>query len=323
MDRLSKYLISGFWPIFIMIFLILFLVTSIIIIISIANITANIHITFGELFKMYMLSLPKVLFITLSISFFISAVSLFAKHSETQELIALFSSGVKPYTLLKPFLFLSLLLTIVNLLILFISIPYAKVAFKNFKNQKQQAAKFNFQTSQISQRFGNWNIFTSSKKGKTYENIILYNNKENQLILAKYAELKNKNGYLNFELKKGNVYAFDKSTIINFGKMQINQKIPKSSYSIFRFSEYFKKFKELFAFYLPFALLPLSLIFFIPPISFFHPRIYKNRSLIYAIALIVIYLVLTKITSSLAVNSLICLLFFIVGYVVFKRKTPF
>ena len=115
MDKLSKYLVSGFWPIFLMIFIILFLITSIIIIISIANITANIHITFTELFKMYMLSLPKVLFITLSISFFISTISLFAKHSETQELIALFASGVKPYKLLKPFIYLSIFLTIINL----------------------------------------------------------------------------------------------------------------------------------------------------------------------------------------------------------------
>ena len=323
MDKLSKYLISGFWPIFIMIFLILFLITSIIIIISIANITSNIHITFGELFKMYMLSLPKVLFITLSISFFISVVSLFAKHSETQELIALFSSGVKPFALLKPFLLLSFFLTFINLIILFISIPYAKTAFINFKNQKQQVAKFNFQTSQVSQRFGNWNIFTSSKKDKTYENIILYNNSENKLILAKYAELKNKNGYLNFELKKGNVYVFNDNILINFNKMQINQKIPKSSYSIFRFSEYFKKFKKLFAFYLPFALLPMALIFFIPPISFFHPRIHKNRSLIYAITLIVIYLISTKTSSSLTTNFIICMLFLITGYIFYKRKTPF
>jgi len=323
MDKLSKYLISGFWPIFIMIFLILFLITSIIIIISIANITSNIHITFGELFKMYMLSLPKVLFITLSISFFISVVSLFAKHSETQELIALFSSGVKPFALLKPFLLLSFFLTFINLIILFISIPYAKTAFINFKNQKQQVAKFNFQTSQVSQRFGNWNIFTSSKKDKTYENIILYNNSENKLILAKYAELKNKNGYLNFELKKGNVYVFNDNILINFNKMQINQKIPKSSYSIFRFSEYFKKFKKLFAFYLPFALLPMALIFFIPPISFFHPRIHKSRSLIYAITLIVIYLISTKTSSSLTTNFIICMLFLITGYIFYKRKTPF
>jgi len=323
MDKLSKYLISAFWPVFTMIFFVLFLITSIIIIISIANITANIQITFGELFKMYMLSLPKVLFITLAISFFISTVSMFAKQSETEELIALFSSGVKPFKLLKPFFYLSIILTIINLLILFVSIPYAKSAFINFKNEKKQVAQFNFQTSQVSQRFGNWNIFTSSKKNKTYENIILYNNKDNKLILAKYAKLHNKSSYLHFELKKGTIYVLNKNTIIDFNKMYINQKIPKTSYSIFKFSQYFKQFKKLFIFYLPFALLPLVLVFFIPPISFFHPRIHKNRSLIYSILLIVIYLVLTKTTNSLAVNFFICLSFFIVGFIYYKRKTPF
>jgi len=323
MDRLSKYLISGFWPIFVMIFMILFLITSIIIIISIANITANIHITFYELFKMYMLSLPKVLFITLSISFFISLVSLFSKHSETQELVAVFSSGIKPFKLLKPFLYLSILLTVLNLIILFVSIPYAKIAFKNFKAQKQQEAKFNFQTSQISQKFGEWNIFTSSKKDKTYKDLILYNNKSNQLILAKQARLNTANGYLTFKLSDGNVYIFNKQTIINFKKMDINQKIPKSSYSIFRFSEYFNKFKKLFGFYLPFALLPLSLIFFVPAISFFHPRIHKNRSLVYAIGIILVYLIATKLSSSLIINLALSILFFIAGFITFKRKVPF
>jgi len=323
MDKISKYLLQGFWPVFLMIFSVLFLITSIVIIISIANITANIHITFYELFKMYTLSLPKVLFIALSISFFISVVSLFSKHSDTQELIALFSSGMKPYKLIKPFFYVALLLTLINLIILFISIPYAKIAFKNFKAQKQQVAKFNFQTSKISQKFGEWNIFTSSKKSDTYEDLILYNNNKNQLILADQANLKTSNGYLKFELKKGNVYEFNKNTIINFETMYINQKIPKSNFSIFRFSEYFDNFKKLFGFYLPFALLPISLIFFIPPISFFHPRIHKNRSLVYAILIIIIYLVTTKITSSLITNFIISLLFFISGYIIYKRKTPF
>jgi lipopolysaccharide export system permease protein len=270
-----------------------------------------------------MLSLPKVLFITLSISFFISLSSLFSKHSESQELIAFFSSGTKPFKLIKPFFYLSLMLTFVNLIILFISIPYAKIALKNFKAKKQQETKFNFQISQVSQKFGNWNIFTSSKKQNAYEDLILYNNKNNRLILAKNANLKTVNGYLKFQLKNGHVYSFDKSTIINFTTMHINQKIPKSHFSLFKFSEYFKNFKNLFGFYLPFALLPLSLIFFIPPISFFHPRIHKNKSLVYSVLLIVFYLVITKTSSSLIVNFLISVLFFSTGYIFFKRKTPF
>jgi len=323
MDKLTAYLIKNFWPIFLMLFLILFLITSIIIIISIANITANIHITFAELFKMYFLSLPKVLFITLSISFFVSVVSLFSKHSETQEIIALFTSGITPFKLLKPFLAISVFLTAANLVILFITIPYAKTAFKNFKAQKQQEAQFNFQTSQISQKFGQWNIFTSSKQNGVYNDLILFNNEKNQFIMAKHANLANKNGFLIFGLTDGNVYLLNKNTVIDFSKMYINQKIPKSSYSIFKFNEYYKKFKKLFTFYLPFALLPLSLIFFIPPISFFHPRIHKNRSILLSVGLIIIYLILTKISHSVWVTFGISTLFFIAGYIVYKRKTPF
>jgi lipopolysaccharide export system permease protein len=270
-----------------------------------------------------MLSLPKVLFITLSISFFISVSLLFSKHSETQELIAFFSFGIKPFQLIKPFFYLSIVLTVVNLIILFLSIPYAKIALKNFKAKKQQEAKFNFQSSQISQKFGNWNIFTSSKKQNFYKNIVLYNTKDNRLILAKNAYLKTLSGYLKFQLQNGHVYSFNKNIIINFKKMYINQKIPKSHFSIFRFSKYFKNFKNLFGFYLPFALLPLSLIFFIPLFSFFHPRIHKNKSLAYSILLIVFYLVITKISSSLIINFLISTLFFITGYIFFKRKMLF
>jgi lipopolysaccharide export system permease protein len=323
MDKLSKFLIYGFKPVFFMMFLILFLITSIIIIISIANITANIHITFYDLFEMYMLSLPKVLFITLSISFFISVVSLFAKHSETQELISLFAAGIKPFTVLKPFLVFSVLLSIVNLTVLFISIPYAKTAFINFKIKKQQEAKFNFQTSQISQKFGQWNVFASSKNNKKYENLILYNSTKNQLIVSKYADLKNIDTYLKFELEQGNVYALNKNTVINFSKMFINQKIPQNSYSIFKFNKYFEKFKSLFIFYLPFALMPIALVFFVPPISFFHPRINKNRSLVYAILLMIAYLVITKLSKSLFPTLILILLFTLCGYIIYKRKTKF
>lgn len=323
MDRLSKYLLLGFWPIFTTIFTILFLITSIIIIISISNVTSNIQITFLELLKMYLLSLPKVLFIALSISFFIAVVSLFTKHSESQEIIALFSSGIKPFTLLKPFLIISVILSFVNLLILFVSIPYAKIAFKNFKTKKQQVAKFNFQTAKISQKFGNWNVFTSSKKDKTYENLILFNNEKNQFILAKKANLNSKSNYLIFKLQNGSIYEINKTSIVDYKTMFINQKIPKSHYSIFRFSEYFNEFKSLFSFYLPFALLPIALIFFVPTIAFFHPRIHKNRALVYSFVLIVIYLSLTKISKSIFVTLGTIVLFTIISFIFYKRKTPF
>jgi len=323
MDKLNKFLLQNFLPVFFTIFFILFLITSIVIIISIANITSNIHITFLELFELYLLSLPKVIFITVSISFFIATVNTFTKLSDSQELIAFFTAGITPFKLLKPFLFLSLIATTFNFIILFVSIPYAKTAFKNFKASKQQVAKFNFQTSQTSQRFGNWNIFTASKQDDKYINLILYNDIKHQFIISDSAKLKKEGDYLKFELNEGKMYLLDNNTTVTYKLMDINQKIPKSNYSIFKFDRYFKEFKSLFEFYLPFVLIPISLIFFIPPISFFHPRIHKNRSLSYSVALLTLYLVVTKISQSFTTNLIISFLFFLVGYIFYKRKVPF
>jgi len=320
MDRLSKYLLLSFNSIFLSIFGVLFLITSIIIIISISNVTSNIHITFLDLAKLYLLSLPRVVFITLSISFFIATISLFSKLSETTELIALFSNGISPFKILKPFFYLAIFITILNLIILFISIPYSKTAYQNLKNEKREKTKFNFQTSQISQRFDNWNVFISSKEKNRYKNIILYNDKEQKFILAKEANLINKNSYISLKLNKGKIYDINKSTIINFSSLEINKKLPTLNISIFKIDKYFSQFKKLFIFYLPFALLPLSLIFFIPVISFFHPRVHKNYSLLQAIFLITFYLIITKISNSITINLLIITTFFFIGLYFYKRK---
>ena len=320
MDRLSKYLLLSFSSIFLSIFGVLFLITSIIIIISISNVTSNIHITFLDLLKLYLLSLPRVVFIALSISFFVATVALFSKLSETTELIALFSNGINPFKILKPFFYLSIFITILNLIILFISIPYSKTAYQNLKNEKSEKTKFNFQTSQSSQRFDNWNIFISSKKENGYKNVILYNNKEQKFILAKEANLANKSSYISLKLNKGKIYDINKSTIIDFSSLEINKKLPNLNISIFKIDKYFSQFKKLFIFYLPFALIPISLIFFIPVISFFHPRVHKNYSLLQAIFLITLYLVITKISNSIAINLLIITTFFFVGLYFYKRK---
>ena len=315
MDRLSKHLLLNFSSIFLSIFGVLFLITSIIIIISISNVTSNIHITFLDLLKLYLLSLPRVVFITLSISFFIATISLFSKFSETTELIALFSNGITPFKVLKPFFYLAIFITILNLIILFISIPYSKTVYQNLKNEKKENAKFNFQTSQISQRFDNWNIFISSKEENRYKNVILYNNKEQKFILSKESSLINKDGYISLKLNNGKIYDFNKSIIVNFSSLEINKKL-----SIFKIDKYFSQFKKLFIFYLPFAMLPISLIFFIPVIGFFHPRVHKNYSILQAIILITIYLVVTKISNLVVINLLIITAFFFIGLYLYKRK---
>ncbi len=323
MDKISKYLLKEFFPLFFTLFSIIALIVSLIFIISISNITAGLQITFIELLKLYLLSLPQIVFIAIPLAFFISASSLYARLSDTQELIALFSLGFKPIKLLKVIIFLALGVSLINLFILFVSIPYSKVAFKNLKNEKKQEAKFNFQSSQISQQFGEWSIFATKSKQKSYSDLYLYNSKTDRFIIAKNANLKNDKGYLQFTLNNGNIYDFNSSFYINFKEMQINQKIPKIKISIFNFSNYFNYNKKLFTKYLPFALIPLSLLFFIPLISFFHPRLNKKHTLGYSILILAIYIVATFANKNFFIALIIPLLFFIIGGILYKWKVKF
>jgi len=323
MHKISKYILNEFFPIFSTLFFIIGLIVSLIFIISISNVTSGLQISFFELIKLYILSLPQIIFIAIPLSFFIASASLYSRLSETQELVALFSLGFKPIKLLKPITLLAIIISLINLFILFVSIPYSKVAFTNLKNQKKQEAKFNFQSSQISQQFGTWSIFAQQSNKNNYSNLYLYNSKEKRFIIAKNADLKNEKGYLQFNLHLGNVYDFNKMFNISFQKMVINQEIPKIKISIFNFANYFTYNKKLFTKYLPFALIPLALLFFIPLISFFHPRLHKNKTLAYSILILAIYIVITFANKNFYISILIPVIFFIIGGVLYKWKVKF
>ena len=323
MDKISKYILKEFFPSFFTIFFILSTIISLIFIISISNMTANIKITFFELFKMYLLSLPQVIFLALSISFFIASVSIYSKLSETLELIALFSLGFSPLKILKGTYILAIIFTLINLFILFVSIPYSKAAFKNFKAKKTQEAKFNFQSTKISQQLGDWLLFASSSKNRSLKDIYLYNNQKNEFIMAANAKLNIKNNILKFKLSSGGLYDFNKNFKIEFQKMQINQKIPTTKISILNLKNYFKSNKKLFTHYLPFSLIPISLLFFIPLFSFFHPRLHKNRSLLYSILLLAIYIILAFVNKSLIISIILPLIFFVIGGILYKWKINF
>ena len=324
MDKLFKYELRGFFPIFFTIFFILGIIISLIFIIAISNMTSSFQITFTELLKMYLLTLPQIIFLSTSIAFFIASVNEFSKLSETQELIAMFSLGIKPIKILKPIIVLSILFSFINLFILFISIPYSKVASKNFRNQKKQEAKFNLQSSKISQKLGDWVLFASGgKKNRSFENIYLYNNKKNEIILAKSANLHTKKSVLHFDLYKGNFYDFNKSLTINYQKMQINQKISNISLSLFNFKTYFLYNRKVFVKYLPFALIPTALLFFIPLLSFFHPRLQKNRSLIFSILILAVYIILTFANKHLSVAIILPFISFLSGFILYKWRIKF
>jgi len=324
MNKLNKYILKEFFIKFFTIFFIFTIIVSLIFIISISNITSSFQITFFELFKMYLLSLPQIIFISFSISFFISAVSIYASLSETQELIALFSLGFSGMKILKPVLTISIIFTLINLFILFISIPYSKLAFKNFKIKKQQEAKFNLNNSQISQKLGEWIIFAKGgKNNKYFTDIYLFNPQKKEFISANSSKLIIKQNVLKFHLTNGKIYNLEKTYKIHYKNMEIHQIIPKMHISIFNLKNYFEFNKKIFIKNLPFALLPIALIFFIPLFSFFHPRLHKNRSLLYSIFLLSLYLILTFVNKNFIISIILPVIFFFIGLFLYKWRVKF
>jgi lipopolysaccharide export system permease protein len=105
--------------------------------------------------------------------------------------------------------------------------------------------------------------------------------------------------------------------------MQINKKTPQVKISIFDLKNYFKYNKKTFANKLPIALLPITLFFFIPLISFYHPRLSRKKPMLTSTILVVTYIALSLLNKNLIISILISLAFLIIGGVLFKWKNKF
>jgi len=321
MAKIVSFTIREFFSSFWNIFLVMFLITSIIFIIVISNMTASVQITFLELGSLYLLTLPQILFISLSISFFLGAVSAYSQLSESQELIALLSAGVSPLGILKGVGLIGVAITIANLLFLFLSIPYAKNRFDNLKEIKKEEAKFNLQSKRISQQLGKWSLFLERKENDNFQGIYLYNRQSNQFVIGEEGRMISKGGYIRFFLNRGELYKMDKNFTLSFKEMVINHKIPQTSISIFDFKKYLDQNRNFFATYLPLALLPLALLLFIPAISFYHPRLHQNRHpLLEAIGLLVIYLLIAQQNKNLYIGLTIPLIFWVISIFTFRKR---
>jgi len=227
MDRLRKYIISNLSTLFVSMFLPLFAIASVIFLIKLATYTAVIQLSIWDMIKLYLFVLPEILFYTLPISFFIAATLSVFKLSNDNEIIVIFSLGIKPVfilrALLRPAILLSLLL-LVDFLVLF---PHAKVLSSNFLSYKKSEAQFNLSASEFGNSFGDWLLYLGKEnKDGTFSKVFLFNKKKKEeiLIAAKQAELVNDSGILRLKLTNGQGYSYsqEKFTQIDFKTMLIN-----------------------------------------------------------------------------------------------------
>jgi lipopolysaccharide export system permease protein len=230
MHNLKKYLIDSFSILFISIFLPLYAIASVVFLIKLAAYTAVIQLSILEMGKLYLFILPEILFYIFPLSFFVAATLTLFKLSNDNEVVVIFSLGIKPgyiiSSLLKPALFLTIIL-VLNFLFVF---PHAKVLYKNFLTYKTSQAKFNLSASEYGNRFGDWLLYIGKEnKNKTYSDVVLYKIKKSEeiLIASKKAEIVNESGVLRLKLSNGEGYNYSKEkfTQMNFETMYINDSI--------------------------------------------------------------------------------------------------
>lgn len=292
MDRIQKYILSNLSTLFISIFMPLFAIASVIFSIKLATYTAVIQLSLLDMAKLYLFVLPEILFFTLPISFFVAATLSLFKLSNDNEIVVLFSLGIKPSFIIKTMAKPALLLSTLLIFDFFILFPHAKVLSKNFISYKKSEAKFNLSASEFGHSFGDWLLYLGEDNNNgTYSKVFLFNKKKEEeiLISAKTAEVVNDSGILRLRLTDGEGYSYSKDRFsqINFQTMLINSTMKTSLREYKKPLEYWtsqtnaKKKKRMFITNIVLSLFPLVSLFLVAAIGIVHARHQKPRIYLY------------------------------------------
>lgn len=250
MGKLKHYIFSHLNVLFFSIFIPLFTIASVIFMIKIATLTSVITLNLSEMGKMYLFTLPELLFYTLPIAFFVSAALTFFRLSNDNEMVVVFSMGISPRFLARilalPAFILSLLL-LINFLVI---TPYLKHINKNFTQNKKSEAKFNLTASEFGHHFGDWMLFInkSDNDNRKYGGVVLFNKekKEEILIVAKDAELINNHGLLQLKLDNGEGYTYDDKTFkhMKYKTLKINDTMEQNAHEYKGILGFWENYKE-------------------------------------------------------------------------------
>jgi len=227
MHRLRRYIIANFSISFFSIFLPLFAIASVIFMLKLATYTAYIQLTFLEMFKLYLFVLPELFFYTLPITFFIAATLALFRLSTDNEMVILFSLGIKPNYLIKVLLVPAMLLSALLIFNFFFLFPHAKTLSINFMKHKKSEAKFNLSASEYGHNFGSWLLYIGKdNEDNTFGDVVLFHkDKDEEIVIsAKTATVDNSGGLLRLELEtgKGYSYTIDTLTQMTFDTLFIN-----------------------------------------------------------------------------------------------------
>ncbi len=329
MKLLEKYLFATFSSSFFPIFLTLYLTTSIIFLVKIAALTAGIQMNFLELMQFYSYSMPRILFYTMTISFVVGLAISISKLSSENELIVITSFGTNPMKILRTFLFTTITLTLVLLILSLGLIPKANYLRDAFLNIKKQEAQFNIKASEYGQQIGSWLVYVDKEKEQKFQNITLLQLEEGKdtLISANHGNIDNFKDSLNLNLRDGKSFVIsDNIQQVDFEKMILNHTTsqPKNIKSLNDIIMYWQNREPNdFIFRILVSFFPLLSLFFVITIGYFNPRYETNRTIALSSSLVLIFIILARKLTD--VNPMLTLYilpssWLIIGYIYYCFK---
>lgn len=311
MKNVKRYLFIHINQVFYPLFFVLFFISSVILFIKISGLTSVIKITFGELFLLYLYSMPAVIFFTIPVTFFAAGVIALAKLSYDYELVVLFSLGLKPKVIARRLFPVLAGITALLMLLSLGMIPISKELYKTFIEEKRKNASMNIEVSEFGHKFGDWLVFINGKgeQANQFENVVLFSNKsfgKESFLLADQARLVGDEQDIRLELEKGSATIEEKQEVwqIDYETMQIRDPRWQNQDGFTTVFEYWakaffgdaKRAKDFCASILtslfPLVSLPLILCFGIQ-----NPRYGKNRAYFYVILSCMGYYGLTYLAS--------------------------
>lgn len=333
MKRLQKYIISNLSILFLSIFLPLFTIASVIFLIKLATYTSVIQLTIWEMSKLYFFILPEVLFYTLPVTFFIAATLSVFKLSTENEMVVLFSLGIRPNFIIKTLLKPALLLSALLVFDFFVLFPHATVLSSNFVSYKKSEAQFNLSASEFGHSFGDWLLYVGKNNPDgTYADVFLFNKKKKEEILvgAKNAKIINDSGILRLKLTDGEGYSYsnEKFTQINFKTMFINDTMTtdlttyKTPLHYWLSNDRKESKKKMLITDILLSVFPVITLFLVASIGIVHIRHQKGRIYLYLFLSVILYYGATIGLQNILSYYTIPVVFFtwlITTYIIYKK----
>ncbi|HHD77600.1 MAG TPA: LptF/LptG family permease [Campylobacteraceae bacterium] len=335
MDRVTRYILGNFAPLFLSLFFTLFFLVSVIFFITIARLTALISVSFWDLGEIFLYSVPEMFGYTMPVTFFIAVAMTMFQMSRENEVIVLFALSLNPKKIAKPFSVIAALLSLFLLFNALVLVPLSRQMSKNFIEMKKMEAKLNLKESEFGQKFSDWHVFVRSSDRRNFHDIVLYQKgkegESDKLILAKSANLDRNASLMTLTLKEGNVYipGSDKLTQASYARliMNYNPKLHElhssDIYDYWMEAKSDPKRAQQLSFTVLVSLFPLlgflfALSFGIAHMRYQKPNIYLNSMIVILLFYIAIYQVSHK--APLYGSMGVVILFGTLSWIWFKKR---